>query len=438
MNFAKTKFDGIQMPVFCIPPYGERRLKTIRVPISRAADGTPIVLLSEIIRLVGTFDYIKNGDIPIPILDDSDGIMYIKYQDSHLTVILKGESDTRSRSTPGTPSHQSYDRQNQSDQHQHERGSASQVHASKLQEVTTTTTAREESSQNLNSVISSSSFQWSRSNFDKIQNELKARFKQSHEPHHNRIPQLYVILPEQDQGTLSRIFTRKFRLHLLCQCGGEGQAPYQFHLSNHLGYELCKPTELFRNYSPSILRGLLIAKYTLKSVSPFVPEIGESGIVDVIDDARTSLEALKATTDLASLIDETMAYIRGLQIDSADEWCTGDGFKSFEFLKGPDLRKFESYLENVDKGHALGDLYDVPMPNGEVRWVCIDHYRQYYPNYREGADRSLINWLQRNSARFVEENRKITISVASADKAKGFYKAMQDANGVLELDITLK
>ena len=108
-----------------------------------------------------------------------------------------------------------------------------------------------------------------------LQNRVQAVLTQTYELHEYAIPRLFIVLPQYPSGwDLLQLFTEKYRLYFLCECGEHTRAassnssiPHTIHLAKHEGYEINRPNEFFEQYSPYILTILKMLKFGLSVAS---------------------------------------------------------------------------------------------------------------------------------------------------------------------------
>ncbi|KAI7822403.1 hypothetical protein BC939DRAFT_454023, partial [Gamsiella multidivaricata] len=141
---------------------------------------------------------------------------------------------------------------------------------------------------------------------------------------------------------------------------------------------------------------------------------------------------------MGSMVDETIAFIQDQQNNaSGGIGIAGEQMRldKLQVLEGADLRQLESYLKVNDEGRILGNLYRTVTPEGNVKWVCIDHYRE---NYRASATEQLRDIVVGNGGKFMENIGKVSVNVASSTQARQLYEAITKARGIQELEIALQ
>ncbi|KAF8929558.1 hypothetical protein BGZ58_008863 [Dissophora ornata] len=277
-----------------------------------------------------------------------------------------------------------------------------------------------------------------------IQNRIHAIFTQNYELHEYPIPRLFIVLPKpmRRRDALVNLVSQHFRLFFLCECGthtmSEGsRIPHEIHMAKHEGYEINKPTEFFQKFGPRVLKVLQWLRYGIAIAGVVVPPLAQFKLVKGIDEFKKNFDVSKE--NIGPLIDQSISYLQG-QIDSRNDDKVGaisehTELEKLEVLEGADLRQLESYLRDSDQGRSLANLYRIVTPEGHVKWVCIDHYRE---NYRLSAMKQLKDVVEANEGTFIEEEGKIEVKIGSKIQARQFYEAMVNTRGVQELDITLQ
>ncbi|KAG0260002.1 hypothetical protein DFQ27_003777 [Actinomortierella ambigua] len=221
-----------------------------------------------------------------------------------------------------------------------------------------------------------------------IQGKVAQILVQSWELVEYPIPRLFVVLPDtrRRRWDPTRMWTNRFRLYFLCECGGGGgghgiagphigggeivhrhtrlgspslttsaaaspprspprpsssssssspkrspptsdigSSPRSIHIAPHEGYEILRPTEFFEKYGPYILGLLNILKYGLTTASIAVPAINQLQVVDGVKQAANNIRSIASDTLVG--IDQSIAYLEhtlGLQQQS-DGGAEGEG-----------------------------------------------------------------------------------------------------------------
>ncbi|KAK3823393.1 MAG: hypothetical protein J3Q66DRAFT_331690 [Benniella sp.] len=281
-----------------------------------------------------------------------------------------------------------------------------------------------------------------------IQNHVQAILVQSYEMHECPIPRLFVVLPRElaswDSNNMMR---NRFKLFFLCECGEHTKAshqhtriPHHVHLVKHEGYELERPTEFFRRYGHYILKLLQMLKYGVTvggfSVPAIVPTRA-SGQKDASGQrAKPSSFDNYNHSNLETGVNLAIEYLQQFlsqdDLGSPTEVHPDD---MVETLEGSDLQRMRAFLKNKDEDHVLSNLYRIVTNDGYVKWVCQDHYRD---TCNTQIKRELVDLINLNNGFFDEHHGRVEVVLNSPTVALQFYKALERARFVQELQIKLK
>ncbi|KAK3827008.1 MAG: hypothetical protein J3R72DRAFT_426292 [Linnemannia gamsii] len=283
-----------------------------------------------------------------------------------------------------------------------------------------------------------------------IQDKTKAILTQQLELAEYPIPRLFIVLPEEpakyDPGNW---FRTRFRLHFICECGKHTEAsnskiPHHLHLAKHEGYLVREPTEFFKNYGPFLLLMLELIKFGTSIAGHVVPTLASLKVVELADSVIQSVELVLAKIDYSlDCIDNQLAKAQasspGDFIDTEPrEPLTQQDLANYlsnvEGLEGVELRQLGSFLKTSEEENLLGNLYRMTTSDGHVKWVCRDHYRASYQEKHTQALRDVVKLTQ---GEFDEQLGRITITLGSSFAATEFYYAVNQAKGVLELNVDL-
>lgn len=281
-----------------------------------------------------------------------------------------------------------------------------------------------------------------------LQKRIESLITQTYELHEYPIPRLFIVLPKYSNRRRDHLSPRKtlikqFRLYFLCECGEhtktEGsKISHEIHLAKHEGYDLDRPSEFFQKYGSYVMTIMEMLKIGCAVAGIFVPAIGHLKLTEGINLLQKGLDFPHASA--GTVVDDMIKYIQeqqnGADHDDPDKIKDEERHKldRAEVLEGADLRMLESYLNIKDSGRALGNLYRMVTPEGHVKWVCMNHYRE---NYRSSVMQRLRDVVEVNKGTFSEEFGKIEIQLTSSTVAKQFYEAIVQARGVQELDVRL-
>ncbi|KAG0214301.1 hypothetical protein BGX28_002409 [Mortierella sp. GBA30] len=202
----------------------------------------------------------------------------------------------------------------------------------------------------------------------------EAVIAQTYDLHEYPIPRLFIVLPKSSriQDKITNPFVKQFRLYFVSECGEhtmtEGiKIPHEIHLAKHGGYRLDQPSELINKYESYVVTMMEMVKFGFTAAGIIVPALGNLKIVEGLE--------------MVEKVDQTIAHIQQQQKNtSAIVNSTDDGAELDwqEVPEGTDLRQLKSYLRVKDEGRVLGNLCRIVSTEGNVKWVCIDHYRENY------------------------------------------------------------
>ncbi|KAF9116177.1 hypothetical protein BGX30_006021, partial [Mortierella sp. GBA39] len=274
-----------------------------------------------------------------------------------------------------------------------------------------------------------------------LQSCVQAVLTQTYELHEYPIPRLFVVLPQDPTGwDTMNLFSNKFRLYFLCECGehtksinSKTKIPHHIHLAKHEGYEIARPSEFFQQYGSYVLTILKMLKFGISVAGVAVPAISHLISADVIDQVTVSLQQLKDHIEPG--MDQVIDYLEKVSLNEgeADEQVV-EQMKNKEALEGADLRKLDMFLKGKDENKVLGNLYRTVTVKGHVKWVCIDHYRQ---NYQENAAKSFRDTVHSLGGTFDENLGRVEVKLLSRVLADQFYSALFQAKSVHDLKIEL-
>ncbi|OAQ34367.1 hypothetical protein K457DRAFT_14206 [Linnemannia elongata AG-77] len=297
------------------------------------------------------------------------------------------------------------------------------------------------------------------------QQRVDALLVQNYELHEYPIPRLFVVLPDSFGDWDPRSFLmERFRLYFLCECdgdcgsgAGQGASSEQLgidaatstkpipvknsvHLAKHEGYELSRATEFFGQYGPYVLGMLKILQHCLAvaAVAAPVAALADSGLKDVMDGVKSISESTMQAVDMSINILETKlgdAYVADNFTTIASDGHDNTMFENLAALEGADLRRLDTFLRNNDKDKILGNLYRIIAEQGQVKWVCFDHYKE---TYRHTALASFVQSVETGGGTYDPHLGQVTISLESATTSKDFFRRLvSQAPAVQTLDVTL-
>ncbi|KAF9573169.1 hypothetical protein EC968_008911 [Mortierella alpina] len=266
-----------------------------------------------------------------------------------------------------------------------------------------------------------------------IQNRIHAVFTATFELHQYPVPRLFIVLPPltRRRDRADTLLANRFRLYFLCECGGHTngngiKSPHTVHLAKHEGYDLKNPAEFFRTYGAYVQVMMQMFKFGYTDSGIVVPPLSifESEEEDEKSAIRTR-------------VDETIGFLeKSLGSVGIGSTAGGSGIEldQQEAFDGTDLRQLESYLHFPDKGRTLGNLYRTVTPEGQVKWICLDHYRALHRGF---SDQNLRETVEVNGGTYHPAEGQIHIKLTSKTLARQFYDVLAKSQRVQELYICL-
>ncbi|KAG0007035.1 hypothetical protein BGZ65_011769 [Modicella reniformis] len=217
------------------------------------------------------------------------------------------------------------------------------------------------------------------------------------------IPRLFIVLPiHTDLRSL------QFRLYFLCECGTHTmfkdlKKTHVVHVTNHDGYDLNRPTELFDKYGSHILTMMYMVKYGAMATGLVVPPLAQFKYVEGADENLGYLGFVKK--NFSRLVDDTIAYLEGtIQDTDSNKDLTSAWDWNFA-----DLTDLKSYLEVKEDESASGDLWRMTTQERRCAWVCKEHLREYH----ERTAQHLKDIVNTNGGTYSETPSKLEIGITT-------------------------
>ncbi|KAF9132307.1 hypothetical protein BGW39_000413 [Mortierella sp. 14UC] len=247
------------------------------------------------------------------------------------------------------------------------------------------------------------------------QQRIEAILVQNYELHEYPIPRLFVILPDSyERWDPRNLVAERFRLYFLCECGDHCNTPADSPASTgQLTIATVSPTATAAattaistpiTYGPYVLGMLRILKHCLAvaaAVSPVVA-LADSSVKDVMDGVKSISESTMAAVDVS------INYLeKNLNGDAVADEATRSSASMEE--GGNEMFKDLAAL-NKDADKILGNLYRITTETGQVKWVCLNHYRQVY---RETAMASFLHCVETNGGAYDPQLGKVAIALKS-------------------------
>ena len=201
-------------------------------------------------------------------------------------------------------------------------------------------------------------------NTEQLKNKADAILRQTFELAEFTVPRLFIIVPDETTKLNPvNLFRHPYRLFFLCEY------EEQRHLAFHEGYEVNQPREFIRKYGPYLKHMLTVVKYVVSVSSVLVPPISyvspQINVPNILRD-KTYWDGFRGKLD---------------QMDDVLDKVGNDEKSDLPpdtSLEGVDLREIEHFLKKKDVNRTLGNLFRLTTSTGNVRWVCIHHYKKFY------------------------------------------------------------
>ncbi|KAG0017191.1 hypothetical protein BGZ82_000820 [Podila clonocystis] len=281
-----------------------------------------------------------------------------------------------------------------------------------------------------------------------IQSRVQSLITTTYELHEYPIPRLFIVLPRAtDSWDRLNPFTHKFRLYFLCECGDHTKTPgskisHHIHLAKHEGYDVDRPTEFFEKYGSYVLIMMEMIRYGVVTAGIVVPALANSKLLDGFDGVSDGVAQLFTKDSFGPLVQESIDYVQRQRMPDYNQapfrneatTSTDVDLAGQVALEGADLRQLASFLRNKDEAKVLGNLYRIVTPEGHVKWVCLDHYRE---NYREASIQQFKETVAVNGGSFDATTGKVQVRLTSSIVARQFYDALEQAKFIQELSLVL-
>ncbi|KAF9354671.1 hypothetical protein BGX26_007508 [Mortierella sp. AD094] len=282
-----------------------------------------------------------------------------------------------------------------------------------------------------------------------IKSRIQAILVQNLQWHDCPIPRLFVVLPRDvgngsDGGSSGAGNSSQptFRLHFLCECGEHTQTKgsklsHHIHVTEHSGYSIESHTEFFKHFGSYTLSLLQMLRYGISVGGLTVPALQPGRNVakkgKEVDDSKDIFNH----DHLGPRINKAIEYLQFLSKKGHLGPTTGYNQRvdDFQALDGSDLLRLKTLLKIKDPNGVLGNLYRMTVNEGNVKWVCPDHYNEAYPT---SAMQDLSEVLNDTRGSIEVPLGRVDITLHSSHIASQFYQVMQRSSFVQELHIKLK
>ncbi|KAF9363956.1 hypothetical protein BGX34_002936 [Mortierella sp. NVP85] len=284
-----------------------------------------------------------------------------------------------------------------------------------------------------------------------LRNSVKGLLKGTYGLYDSPTPRLFLILPQDaslrsppEQSTLN------LRLYFLCECGEHikstnSKIPHHIHLAKHEGYDITRPKEFLRQYGTYALTILRMLKFQISAAGVTVPTLPQLVRVEALDQRSATLKEL--TNNIVNGVNQAISYIEKVSADQSKALSEPvEQMEIHETLEDTDLRQLQTFLkrkvenkvenkvESKYENKVPGNLYRTITTEGHVKWLCIDHFREIYPDKAAKALRDAVNVLKGS---FDENIGRVEMKLQSKVQAEQFYTALEGAKFIFELKLDL-
>ncbi|KAF9902835.1 hypothetical protein EC991_004494 [Linnemannia zychae] len=317
-------------------------------------------------------------------------------------------------------------------------------------------------------VISSFSKSNQRNNPSDLVN-LRSYYKQDSLPRFVALPKKPTSKPKTPHRMLqgsrrnpTSLSDMKFRLFFLCDDIVNntelihGSYKHSIHPIGHKGYNIVRQNEFFKKYGSFILTALHMTKHRTSSPGAGGPDLQrrksfdwparvDSGIADDLPAEMLELSDRLYLTecydepfdDLDAKVDSSIAYLESILEPRA--LLASSDTKTLEeqprALSPEDLLQLQSFLKTSDQEQTLGNLYRTMTPDGNVKWVCPDHY---HTSLAAKAVPHLQAAIHDLGGVFNEFTGFLRIKMPSQSAATRFYSILESSPPVQELDLSFE
>jgi len=180
-------------------------------------------------------------------------------------------------------------------------------------------------------------------------------------------PSLLTISP-MDRGVLNKstVFTKTYDVQLWCQMPGH------VHPIVDGSYELQTPEKWLATLGPW-LRGLV---KTLKyAVTASAPRIAEPVLLAALQRSESALDRMKEVAELLPMKPERLQETGAVYQQAAYDILT----RKPQPALGTDPLEIYELLDHLDPEHKWGGLRNTISPEGDILWLCPEHYKIFDP-----------------------------------------------------------
>ncbi|KAF9287731.1 hypothetical protein BGZ68_001340 [Mortierella alpina] len=250
--------------------------------------------------------------------------------------------------------------------------------------------------------------------------------------HEQPFPRLPIVLPTAVRrvNDLVKPSPQHFKLYFLCEheahtAKGRLKETDRVHLTDHAGYDISQPMELFKKFGTYILA-------VMRAVRADIPSMIVAPLA-----SSTVLQELSRIEDytqesISSLFDMTIGYLEGMDTGRKDARLQGITnpfvLDSDECLYGHPLSLYVDYADQT-----FGNLHRSVTKDGDVHWVCRAHFQH---NDDDESTRRFREVVEENQGLLQDETGTVDIKLDNESKAIAFFENLGGMKSVQELTIS--
>ncbi|KAF9573182.1 hypothetical protein EC968_008924 [Mortierella alpina] len=280
-----------------------------------------------------------------------------------------------------------------------------------------------------------------------LQQKIKSVVFRNYRIHELSTPRLFILLPEKISWIRMNGGLRRFRLFFLCDSAEPTSGPIvsdkqTIHLSSNKGYQIRDMDAFFDKYGTYALTIMEYVKHGYQNPEANIPPMNLRNILDpmrvgFLRGRGDGYFARLTDFDLEAAVDETIDFLQNrLEESHWKSFSTTQNLSDNDHCEAVDLRQLTSFLDHQHDGGVPGSLYrTITKNNGCVKWMCLDHHRQHYPE-DEFLDTKAI--IEEQGGTFDEQLRRIHITAQSNDYMRRIRRVIQCTRDLQEISIRIE
>ncbi|KAI9238942.1 MAG: hypothetical protein BYD32DRAFT_460275 [Podila humilis] len=242
-------------------------------------------------------------------------------------------------------------------------------------------------------------------------------------------PCRFLVLPA-DLGSWvdSDPTTHHFRLYFLCdvisnESKKSGLSKHK-HLSNHSGYNLCRPHEFFQAFGSLTLLMLKMFKHGVsnKTLPSKILPLDTFEILWSIDPDVTRNHITKDT--IRPLVQKSISYLQAMHLPKCGH--------QVQLVR--ESRTIKDFLVVPKGSNALGALFRCPYRTNSWHWICQQHARQYITS---DTLEVLADFVQGCRGHIDYQQASLSIELKSRRQARQLCTLLKNTEQVIDISIRL-